>query len=62
MLLEEIYILTKHGRFSAEYIENIPVYKRRFYLNMMKEEADEIRKEQEKSQTHVNRVSGVRRR
>jgi len=62
MVLEEIYLLTKHGRFSAEYIEKIPVYKRRFYLNLMKEEADELRKEQEKSQTHVNRVSGVRRR
>ena len=62
MVLEEIYLLTKHGRFSAEYVENTPVYKRRFYLNMMKEEADEMRKEQEKSQTHVNRVSGVRRR
>jgi hypothetical protein len=62
MVLEEIYLLTKHGRFSADYIEKIPVYKRRYFLNLMKEEADEIKKEREKSQTHVNRVSGVRRR
>ena len=54
--------MTKHGRFSAEYIEKIPVFKRRYFLNLMKEEADEIRKEQEKSTTTVNRVSGIRRR
>lgn len=60
--MEEIYLLTKHGRFSSEYIEKVPVFKRRYFLNLMKEEADEIRKEQEKSQVHVNRVSGVRRR
>jgi hypothetical protein len=62
MVLEEIYLLTKHGRFSADYIERIPVYKRRYFLNLMREEAEEIKKEQEKSQTHVNRVSGIRRR
>ena len=61
MVLEEIYLLTKHGRFSAEYVEKTPVYKRRFYLNLMSEEANEIRKEQEKSTTTVNRVKGIRR-
>lgn len=60
--MEEIYLLTKHGRFSSEYIEKIPVFKRRYFLNLMKQEIDEIKREQEKSQTHVNRVSGVRRR
>ena len=55
-------MLTKHGRFSSIYIENLPVYKRRFYLNLMKEEADEVRKQQEKSTTTVNRVKGIRRR
>jgi len=62
MVLEEIFILTHHGDFDSEYIENIPVYKRRFHLNLLKEEFDQIRREQEKSQTHVNRVSGVRKR
>jgi len=62
MVMEEIYLLTKHGRFASDYVEKIPVFKRRYFLNLMKEEADELRKEQEKSQTHVNRVSGVRRR
>jgi phage terminase Nu1 subunit (DNA packaging protein) len=62
MIMEEIYLLTKHGRFSSEYIEKIPVFKRRYFLNLMKEEADQIKKEQEKSTTHVNRVSGIRKR
>jgi phage terminase Nu1 subunit (DNA packaging protein) len=62
MVLEEIYLLTKHGRFSAEYVEKIPVFKRRYFLNLMKEEADQIRKEQEKSTTTVNTVKGIRRR
>lgn len=62
MVMEEIYLLTKHGRFDSSYIEKVPVFKRRHFLNLMKEEANEIKREQEKSQTHVNRVSGVRRR
>ena len=62
MVLEEIYLLTKHGRFSSQYIENLAVYKRRFYLDLMKEEADEVRKNQQKSTTTVNRVKGIRRR
>jgi phage terminase Nu1 subunit (DNA packaging protein) len=61
MVMEEIYILTKHGRFSAEYIERIPVFKRRYFLDLMKQEADEIKKEQEKSTTHINRVPARRR-
>lgn len=45
MVLEEIYILQKHANFSAEYIEKIPVYKRRFYLHKLKEEFDEKKKQ-----------------
>lgn len=60
--MEEVYLLTKHGRFSSDYLEKIPVFKRRYFLNLMKEEADEVRREQEKSRTTVNRVSGIRKR
>ena len=48
MVLEEIYVLTKHGKFTAEYIESIPIYKRRYYLHLMEQEADAIKKEQER--------------
>jgi hypothetical protein len=41
MVMEEIYLLNKHARMSADYIERIPVYKRRFYLNMLKTELDD---------------------
>jgi len=42
MVNEEIYILTKHGRFQANYIENIPIYRRRHFLHLLKKERDEI--------------------
>lgn len=46
--MNEIYMLTKHGKFSAEYIEKIPIYKRRYYLHLMEEEADQIKKENDR--------------
>jgi phage terminase Nu1 subunit (DNA packaging protein) len=58
MVMQEIYILTKHGNYDSEYVENIPVNKRRYYLELLREEIDTIKKEQEKSKTTVNRVSG----
>jgi len=58
MVREEIYLLTKHGGFSAEYIENIPVHDRRYYLSLLKKEADFIKSEQEKITKKVNIVSG----
>lgn len=49
--MEEIYLLTKHAKFQSEYVEKIPVYKRRFYLNMLKEELEDTKKAQEKAET-----------
>ena len=48
MVNDEIYILTKHARFNAEYIENIPVYRRRYYLYLLEKEIEEIEKLKEK--------------
>ncbi len=56
--MEEIYLLTKHAKFNAEYIEKIPVYKRRFYLNLLKEELEDTKKAQENAQAKANRQSG----
>jgi len=49
MIMEEIYLLTKHAKFNAEYVEGIPVYKRRFYLNLLKEELESTKKAHEKA-------------
>jgi len=57
MVMEEIYILTKHGRFNAEYIESIPVFKRRFYLNLLKEEFEHQKAEQEKAESKAKAAS-----
>jgi hypothetical protein len=48
-LNEEIYILTKHAKFQADYIENIPVYKRRHFLYLLQKENEEIEKMQDKA-------------
>jgi hypothetical protein len=57
MVMEEIYLLTKHANFSSEYIEEIPVYKRRFYLNLLKEELEETKKSNEKAQAKASQQS-----
>ena len=48
MLDEEIFYLTKHGNFEAEYIESIPVYKRRHFLYLLNKEFEAIEEEQDK--------------
>lgn len=55
--MEEIYLLTKHAKFQSEYVENIPVYKRRFYLNMLKDEFDDAKKAQEKAENKAKQSS-----
>lgn len=49
MVNEEIYVLTKHAKFQAEYIENIPIYRRRFYLHLLEKENEEIIKKQDEA-------------
>ncbi|MDA3778714.1 MAG: hypothetical protein PF487_00535 [Bacteroidales bacterium] len=44
MVDEEIYILTKHAKFQAEYIERLPIYRRRHFLFLLQKENDEIEK------------------
>lgn len=46
--MEEIYLLTKHANFSSDYVESIPVYKRRYYLNLLRKELEETKKAQDK--------------
>ena len=45
--MQEIYILTKHAHFSAEYVESLPTWKRRYYIDLLEKEVDEIKKQQE---------------
>jgi len=42
MVNEEIYILTKHARFQADYVENLPIYRRRHFLHLLQRENEEI--------------------
>ena len=44
MVNEEIYVLTKHAKFQSEYIENIPVYRRRYFLYLFEKEMEELKK------------------
>jgi hypothetical protein len=54
MVNEEIYILTKHAKFQADYIENLPIYRRRHFLFLLERENDEIKKLQEQAQSKIN--------
>jgi hypothetical protein len=54
MVDEEIYILTKHAKFQADYIENIPIYRRRHFLFLLEKENDEIEKMHEKANRQNN--------
>jgi len=44
---EEIYILIKHANFDANYIENIPIYRRRHFLYLFNKENEKIQELQE---------------
>jgi len=48
MINEEIYFLTKHGKFQADYIEKIPVYKRRHFLYLLQRELEQTQEELDK--------------
>ena len=49
MVNEEIYILTKHAKFQADYVEKLPVYRRRHFLHLLQEENEEIERLQEQA-------------
>lgn len=57
MVMEEIYLLTKHAGFSSKYIENIPVYKRRYYLSLLEKELKETKEAQDKAVRQANAQS-----
>jgi hypothetical protein len=53
MVNEEIFILTKHAKFQADYIENLPVYRRRHFLFLLQKENEEIEKLQEQEKNKM---------
>jgi hypothetical protein len=54
MVNEEIYILTKHAKFQADYIENLPVYRRRHFLHLLEKENEEIKKIQDREKSRYS--------
>ena len=42
--MDEIYILTKHGRFQYGDIENMPVSKRRYFITKLYKDVEEEKK------------------
>jgi len=54
MVDEEIYILTKHAKFQADYIEKLPIYRRRHFLFLLQKEHEEIEKIKERAQNKNN--------
>jgi hypothetical protein len=54
MVDEEIYILTKHAKFQAEYIENLPIYRRRHFLFLLQKEHDEVERLNDQARSKNN--------
>jgi len=54
MVDEEIYILTKHAKFQADYVEKLPIYRRRHFLFLLEKEHDEIEKMRDKQENKNN--------
>jgi len=54
MVDEEIYILTKHAKFQADYIEKLPIYRRRHFLFLLQKEHEEIENIKERAQNKNN--------
>lgn len=54
MVDEEIYILTKHAKFQADYIEKLPIYRRRHFLYLLQKENEEIEKMHEQAKNKNN--------
>jgi hypothetical protein len=54
MVDEEIFILTKHAKFQADYIENLPIYRRRHFLFLLQKENEEVERLQEQAQNKSN--------
>jgi hypothetical protein len=54
MVDEEIFILTHHADFQADYIESLPIYRRRHFLFLLQRENEEIEKQQDKIRNKNN--------
>jgi len=54
MVDEEIYILTKHAKFQADYIEKLPIYRRRHFLYLLQKENEEVEKMHDQVQSKNN--------
>lgn len=55
MVNEEIYVLTKHARFQSDYIEDLPIYRRRYYLHLLDTENKKVNEMQEKVNKKFNK-------
>ena len=54
MVDEEIFVLTHHADFQADYIEKLPIYRRRHFLYLLQKENEEIEKMQEQARNKNN--------
>lgn len=60
MVIEEKYILIKHANYTPEYIDNAPVYERRYLLDLLKQELEETKEAQEKAMRKAKASANTR--
>jgi len=54
MVDEEIFVLTKHAKFDPDYIERLPIYRRRHFLFLLQKENEEIEKMHDQAKNSSN--------
>ena len=54
MVDEEIFVLTHHADFQADYIEKLPIYRRRHFLYLLERENDAIEEMRDKARNQNN--------
>ena len=49
MMNQEVFILIHNGGFDGDFAENLPVYRRHYFLHLLQVENEQIEKMQEKA-------------
>jgi hypothetical protein len=51
IIKDETHVLVRHGRYSKIDVDHMAVWERRKFINSIKQEFDEIKKEQQKQRS-----------
>lgn len=56
--LREVYFCVRHLKFNYKDIMEMPTYERRFYINLFKDEMDQVNEQRSNNSSGSKRISG----